>query len=302
MSASKRSPKRKELEGKLGTLALTKIKSALRNKSPEKTDKFGARIGMLFFRASKKHRERTLSNLELAFPDWTQDQRLEVAKDVFRHYGRIAADFMNLEYRDREDIISSVSCDSFDVVERIAAQGKGAILLTGHFGHWERLVAYLAQRGIQVVVVVRTADDEGVDRIINDARRQHGATVIARGNAARPLIDALRHNKFIGMLSDQNSDEIYLPFFGKPAGSVLGPGVLSERTRVPVIGAYCARTGVDEYRAVFEELPPEPGYETRGEGQMRAYYAWLERVIRLYPEQYLWFHDRWRNARRKGLL
>ena len=69
---------------------------------------------------------------------------------------------------------------------------------------------------------------------------------------------------------------------------------------VPV---YCAYMGDGRYKIVFcDPLEPLEGYETKGEGLLRAINAWLESVILAYPEQWLWFHDRWRNAREAGLL
>jgi KDO2-lipid IV(A) lauroyltransferase len=49
-------------------------------------------------------------------------------------------------------------------------------------------------------------------------------------------------------------------------------------------------------------LVAQEGYTVKGEGMMRAIHAEFEQMITQYPEQWLWFHDRWRNARRKGLL
>jgi KDO2-lipid IV(A) lauroyltransferase len=157
--------------------------------------------------------------------------------------------------------------------------------------------------GYKLAVVARDTDDRGLNRMVNELRERWGTEVIARGDAVRPILTRLKRNEFVGILPDQNSTEIFIPFFGKPAGTVLGPGVISERTGAPVICCWCPRVGVGRYKFLIEPpLVSQPGYETRGEGMMRAINASLEGVVRRYPDQWLWFHDRWKSARRRGLL
>ena len=62
------------------------------------------------------------------------------------------------------------------------------------------------------------------------------------------------------------------------------------------------RTGPCKYRVWIEPpLEPEPGYEPI-EGLTRAINRSLETAIRQYPEQYLWIHNRWKSAKRRGLV
>ncbi|MCG9896062.1 MAG: lysophospholipid acyltransferase family protein, partial [Fimbriimonadaceae bacterium] len=193
--------------------------------------------------------------------------------------------------------------EGFHHVEQALAQGRGALMITGHFGNWERISAWLSHRGVPLSVVARDANQAEINDLINSLRQGPGTRVIPRGNAARPILERLRANELIGILPDQNSQEIYIPFFGHPAGTVLGPGVLAERSGAPVIPVACVRVGVGRYRIRFDDpLVPEPVEGPRGEGTMRAIHAWLESVIREHPEQWLWLHDRWRSARREGLL
>lgn len=254
------------------------------------------------FRVSRKHRQRALSNLELAFPDWSEAERRRVALAVFEHFGRVTAEFLVSGRRGIEHIEATTTVEGLEHIEQARAQGRGVILVTGHFGNWERMSAWLSTHGYQVTVVARDADDDGANRIVNQVRSGFGTRVISRGNAARPMLEVLRQGGLVGILPDQNSDEAFLPFFGHPAGTVLGPGVLHERTGAPVVPATGVWVGPGRYVVrFFPRLEAQPT-EVKGEGTMRAFLAWLEGVIREHPEQYLWFHDRWRNARRRGLL
>ena len=75
------------------------------------------------------------------------------------------------------------------------------------------------------------------------------------------------------------------------------------RTEVPLIPTYCIRTGPHKFRLVFESsLEPDGGAENPVENLTLKVNQSIEAMVLKYPEQWLWFHDRWKNARRKGFI
>lgn len=294
---------RRDLESRLGAFAFTRAQRWLVRKSPDQAERIGERLGRLIWKASKKHRRRALDNLAMVFPDLSAPERERLGRKVFEHFGRVTADFLASPRRTKEDLEASMTIEGIEHLDEALARGKGVVMITGHFGNWERLAAWLSTQGYTITVVQRDVRDSSLNQMVQRLREGPGTKVIGRGDAARPIIERLRNNELIGILPDQNSDEIFLPFFGKPAGTVLGPGVISERTGAPVVCCWCIWEGAGRYRMIVEPiLEPEPGYSTKGEGTMRAIHRSLEAVVRQHPEQWLWFHDRWKSARRKGLL
>jgi len=93
--------------------------------------------------------------------------------------------------------------------------------------------------------------------------------------------DTALGNEVVGIISDQNAEDMFLPFFGHLAGTNLGAGVIQERTGSPAVPSYCVYLGLGRYRLVFcEPLVPVPDCEVKGEGLLRAMHTWLEGVIR----------------------
>lgn len=295
---------RKKLEGRAANLGVSIATGIVRRLSPAGVEKFGVFLGRLIYRFMGKRRQRVLSNLELAFPEWSDEKRHEVMLKNFEHFGIVGAEFLRSQSRTKEQLDSMlVEVEGYEHFEKAWSQGKGVLVLTGHFGNWELVGAWMASKGIPFSVVVRDADDAELNTGVNKLRSASGAKVIARGNAARQIISNLRAHEVVAILPDQNAREAFIPFFGKPAGTSLGPGVLAERTKAPVIAGFCARIGPGQYRlSVAPELQPVEGDGPKGEGMMRAYYAWLEESIRQHPEQYLWMHDKWRFARQEHLI
>lgn len=272
-------------------------------KNPEQADLAGRKIGRLVFRLDWKHRSRALSNLAMAFPEKTAEERRRIAIADFEHFGSVAADFMRSSLRTKEELIANTTSEGYEHLEKALELGKGVLLITPHFGNWERGGHWVIAKGNPMCVVARDANDSDLNRLVQELRESGGMEVISRGNAARPILQSLRKNKVVAILPDQNSEEAFVPFFGKPAGTTQGPSVLHLRSSAPMIPAFCVVKGPAKLHLIFgPPIEPDPAYEDPATGLTAAMNRCLEETIRVYPEQYLWFHDRWKSARKKGLL
>src|SRR5688572_15189710 len=87
-----------------------------------KAERRGEKLAMVLYRLDKKHRERTLSNLKLAFPEWSDQKREETALEVYRHFGRVTADFMRTGLRTKEEV-NSVEVHGREHLEKAYAAG-----------------------------------------------------------------------------------------------------------------------------------------------------------------------------------
>lgn len=286
-----------------GGRVLLRIQSRLSRKTQTQVEEFGARLGRIMFKVAGKRRDRALSNLAIAFPELSDGDRLQLARRVFEHFGRSSADFLASGDKGPSELDATTEICGKDNLDRALAQGQGTLLVTGHFGNWERIPAWLAYHGYDVGIVIRNADQEGVNQIVNGIRTKPGTEVIPRGDSAKKILTKLRRNGIVGIISDQNAEDAFLPFFGKLAGTNLGVGVIQERTKAAVLPTYCVYVAPGRYRIVFDPLlEPLEGYDLKGEGLLRAVNLWYEKIIREHPEQWLWFHDRWRYAREAGHL
>jgi KDO2-lipid IV(A) lauroyltransferase len=257
---------------------------------------------MIAYKLDPKHRERADANLKLAFPDWSDAKRHETVKEVFRHFGRMAGDFARTPLRTRQELLDSAELDGIENIEAAVSQGKGVLAVTCHLGNWERFGHIAVASGYPLSVVARDANQSGVQERLQQLREFNGMKVIARGRAMREILQSLKNKEVVALLPDQNSGECYVPFFGKPAGTVMGPAILHLRTGAPLLPAYCLRTGTGSYRMTVK--PPIDTSDCDGDPAAITAKVNLaiENAVREAPEQYLWMHDRWKEARLNGLL
>lgn len=294
--------RRKELLNRVAVWAFDKGQKLFLKEDIAVVERRGARLGMLLYRLDQKHRERTDSNLNLAFPDWSTERRLEVAKGVFRHWGIVTADFLRSPIRRATEVLETTEQLGLENLLKVEAVGKGVLVVTAHLGNFERFGQYSQSSNRPISVVARDANQGDIQARIAAVRAKTGMEVISRGDAARPILAKLRKKGMVGILPDQNSDECFVPFFGKACGTVLGPAVIHLRTGAPIMPAYCVRIGVGRYRAIACEPINFDNSEKDPVAIMAQVNAVLENQIRLYPEQWLWMHDRWKSARLSGRL
>lgn len=296
------SSRRKKVGQKAGSLVFKLAERAFLKRSPSDAERLGVKLAEWAWRVDKKHRNRSIANLELAFPQMPLAKRMELALEAYRHFGRMAADFMRAEIRDPAEVLASVEVEGEEHFHSALADEKGVLMLGGHFGNWERLAHYLTIRGYPIAVVARDANDTDITLRMTAKRAAQGVEVLSRGSAARTLVRRLKQKSCIGLLADQNAGDAFIQFFGKPCGTVLGPATLHKLSGAPILPAYCFRSGPGKYHC--KVFPPIRAMEKDRslESIMQEYHSTLESMVREHPDQWLWMHDRWKSARRAGLL
>ena len=255
------------------------------------------------FRLLRRDRRRMAEHLAPAFPERSEAEREAIAKGAFRHFGRVAADMARLPRMTDAEMRRLVRVDDpAGLLDRIRRERPGLIAVGAHIGNWELLAAYLARSGTPLRVVATRFRDPRIDDLLVSVRRASGVKTLHRDLGVRPILQALRDGCTIGLLIDQDTDVdgCFVPFFGRPTFTTRAPGVLHLATRAPVFTLFCVRED-DGYRVIVEPpLPPAPE-GLRGEAKEAAIRAVvaeasqrIEAVVRRWPDQWVWWHRRWK--------
>jgi Kdo2-lipid IVA lauroyltransferase/acyltransferase len=292
---------KKDFKFYLGLYSLKFGSVLVRSKNLAAGEKRVTYLAKFGFMLDRKHRERTFSNVRFIFPHLNEQEVQAFVKKNVEHFGALGADFLRTPIRSREEVFETTEIVGKEHLDRLLEEKKGIILVSAHLGNWERITQWIPMMGIKLSGVARNANDAEITEIATGIRSGNGMEVLSRGNAAREMLKRLKAGEMVGLMPDQNADDAYLPFFGHPAGTVLGPAVIHKKTKSPILPGCCLRTGPGQYRIYFLEPMVAEESETAEEFMTRINGA-IEQMIRLAPEQYLWMHDRWKNARRKGLI
>ena len=181
----------------------------------------------------------------------------------------------------------------------MAAHGR-ALLLTAHLGNWELLAAAHRLTGFPLSIVVRPLDAPWLDALAERLRRRTGVELIDKRGALRPVLEALRRGRMIGILMDQNAarrEGVFVDFFGRAASTSRSMALLALRTQTPVVPVFIRREADGRHTVAIHPAltPPEANGSEAAVVDLtaRCTYA-IERAIRETPTQWLWSHDRWR--------
>jgi KDO2-lipid IV(A) lauroyltransferase len=281
---------------------LTRTSGSLQRMPREKALRWGDRIAAIAYRFGKRQRFYAERNLRIAqFPssDSTQAERDALIRRVFIHFARTAIDFLRGPAITDAELSRLMRAEGWHHMEDAIAGGRGVILLTAHLGNWEMLGRYMVSRGARLTVIAREPEEPAFGGFIRGLRQSAGFTVKDKGNAARDVLAALKKGEVVGILPDQNSGDLFAPFFGIPAGTVAGPASFALRTGAPIIPTYTVRLPDNTYLTHF--LPPI-AVESTGDRSadilriMTEANRTLEEIVRQYPDQWLWLHNRWKSA------
>ena len=272
--------------------------------SPTALAWIGGRIGDFFYLMGGRRQKIIDFNLGLAFPEKPGPERRTLAHEVSRHFGRSALDIIRIQRLRPDQLLETVEVVGWEHVERSVALGRGVFFLTAHMGSWEVAALVTGLRlEAGLAVVNRPLDNPLLEVELDRVRRLYGNHVFGKRSIAREMIRQLKHGGGVGILIDQRVEAdvgVAVPFFGHPAWTHPILARMVRKTRAPVVPTFALRTAPGRYQLRYEEpviVDRLPDAELEDEPLTARFMAILEAAIRSRPEQWLWFHDRWRHLR-----
>ena len=255
----------------------------------------GRFLGRLAWSLSARDRGRALEHLSFALPELTEAERRRIARASFLSAGTNLAELLHFLKRDRQEIHRHLEIHGWENVEAAKESKRSILILTGHCGNWELIGTALHEGGVPPAAVARPLDDAGLQKLLVDLRSHLGTTTIARGTrgSARQLLEVLRGGGALAMLIDQDTkvDGVWVPFFGRPAFTPVGAAEIALRQKANVIPSFIERRPDGGHLIRFHpalDLPQDPQEATA------LMTAKIEEQVRQRPEQWVWWHKRWR--------
>jgi Kdo2-lipid IVA lauroyltransferase/acyltransferase len=262
----------------------------------------GKALGTFAYRILGFRKAVTLDNLRHAFPESTEEERRAIALGAYRSYGKAMVQAFWTAGASKEDLVAILTIADETPLRQALAEGKGVLLLSGHFGSWELLASSFRLRtGAPNVVIAQTQRNRRVGELVDGIRARFDVEVVPMGMGTREVIRALRNGKVIGLLGDKSGpkESVFVNFFGRPAATHRGTAALALKLRVPILFVAIVRQPDETYRAEYQPIDysdlRDSSEETIRQLTQR-HVAVLERYIRLHPDQWLWMHKRWKHT------
>jgi KDO2-lipid IV(A) lauroyltransferase len=238
---------------------------------------------------------RIFANIAAVRPEWDMAARRRIAAEVGDNFGRTLAEYIRMPSvavrpeRRRVEGLTHLS-------EALAA-GRGAVLVSAHFGNWEAARLAARDAGVEVGILYRAFNNRWFDALSLPRIRAAGEPVLHKGRGgSRGILAHLKRGGAIMVLLDQRATGApRLPFMGQPAETATAVAALCARSGAPLIPVVATRDATGLGFDIRFEPPIPPGApEAMTEAVNHRIGAWVEAA----PGQWFWLHDRWRLGRR----
>ena len=264
--------------------------------------KVGVLLGKLLRKTVKSYYETACNNMQLVLKDELSPKEIEgLHKENFTHMGLVISEFIMLRKLNRNNFRNYIdlTIEGEDYLKEAHNRGKGVIIYTAHFGNWEWLGAILSFLGYPLTAIAKKQHNKPFDHSVNKIRRDKGVKIIfTRGMAQREAYASLKNKECLYLLGEQYplSNGWPVRFFDQDTYAFSGVVRFAKNTGALIVPTFLIREGWRKHRLVF--LKPYQIGKNIGQIEQRKVLQELtdivEMMIRKYPAQWLWIHERWR--------
>jgi len=190
-------------------------------------------------------RRRVDRELRRVYPDMPRSERMVLCHKMGRNMGRTLFEILHCTEFQTLHERNIVSGPGLATLQQAHAVGKGAIIVSGHFGQWEAIRSALKARGMETGAVYRPQTNRHYERRLFAGIEAGGKPILATGKiGTRALVRHIRKGGFIAILLDEKyTDGARLPFLGHPALTSLAAAQLALKYDLPMVPAFGTRTG-----------------------------------------------------------
>ncbi len=269
----------------------------------KRAQRLGVKLADFAFVVLTKRRGIAIENLQQAFPDKTQNELKQIARNAFRNLGISICEFLWFPKLTPNILKKIVEHKNIDLMIDKHKSGGGVIMLSGHFGNWELIAlasAYVCK--IPFTIIVKAQKNKLVDKVINRNRTIFGNKVVTMEDSVREILSTLKKGGIVAMVADQSApkESVFVPFFGREVSTFQGPAIFALRSGAPVQMGIIIRKPDFTYDVIIEEINTSDISEYNDANVLeltKRHTAVLEKYIRLYPDHWMWTHRRWKNVK-----
>ena len=234
-----------------------------------------------------------LKNIKIAFPK----QNLKWAKKVLKGSYHIVIknfiDFLSIPAIVEQ---SNFKIKNLKILEDALNKNKGVILVTGHFGLWEKWGAWLGKNGYQTCGIIQKQSNKGSDLFFREKRESYGMNQIYKRSPLNKAYEVLKENKILILASDQDAKHkgVIVNFFENETSVPKGAALFHLKTKAPIIFSVGTLDAEGKMTIIFESL--NIGDNPTVESITQEYTKMLEIKILNHPDHYFWFHKKWKSV------
>ncbi len=264
---------------------------------------FAKFLGLLMWLILKRRRNVAISNIKRTL-HVNKEEAKKIAYKSFQHSALSFLEIVLVKSFSLNPLRTQVKIAEPELFEKLDKIDSSFIITTAHMGAWEFMAAIMGdifRSSRECFVVTRQYPNPVVQKFIARNRESHGVTMLGHKMVAPAVLKALKKNGGVGFLVDHRAlahEAITLDFLGRQTAVNMGPALLALRGNALIIPSFIVRDKEGYVLHIQDFLDTRELTGTREENVKTIatfYTKAVEKIIRQYPEQWFWMHNRWKD-------
>jgi len=237
-------------------------------------------------------------NLNIAFPKKSKKEKIKIAKNTYKNFLTFFED--TIDFKKNPQKLDNVEIIGEEHILQAINSNRPIILMTAHFGNWEIAPKVIHKKyNKPMAAVMREIENEKINKFFKKIRGNDDIKLINKKRSSREIVKALiREKRILGILIDQHTKAKNAPkinFF--IPNTPFNPAVskLAKGTKAIVIPGFSYKK---DGKYVIEFKKPRTYSQ---DDTIEEFTQWqaniIEDMIRKNPDQYYWFHNRWKTVK-----
>jgi KDO2-lipid IV(A) lauroyltransferase len=253
-----------------------------------------SKLWWIFYYLDFSRKKIVFKNLNIAFPEKSKKEKTEIAKKTYKNFLTFFED--SIEYNKHPQKFNEIETKGEEYLFKAINSQKPIIIMTAHFGNWEILPKFFTtQYKKPIAIIIREIENTKINKFFKKIRGDNEKIkIINRKKSAREVLKTIiKEKRILGVLIDQFTRNEHAPkvnFFKKTA---FNPAIskLAKSLNAIIIPAFIYKEN-DKYTIEFQE-------GKTFQNSIEEFTQWqatiIENMIKKHPDQYYWFHNRWKD-------
>lgn len=250
----------------------------------------GKQLGKLLYQYQQKRRAIVEINVQRCYPTLTHTERERFVLTHLQHYAAAMLDYSVLFFRSRQTIAKRIKLHIPNSFQQAIDTNQPIMVLLGH-STWLEFAPLALGLQYSAYGSYKPFSNPIFDWLIARSRLKDVKFVIPREAGLLKLVRSLKPNLVLIFLPDEDlglKASVIVPFMGQSKATLTTPARIAELSKAT---SFAALAFFDEKHGTYqihisEVLSNYPTSNTEQDAQLLN--QALEKLISLYPEQYLW--------------
>ena len=238
-----------------------------------------------------------IKNLSIAFPNFNENEKKQILKDMWINYGRIFAEYMFIKnFRQGSIGERNINIENQYILENVKKDSKPVIFISGHFNNFELMAMQIEKLGIDLAAVYRPLNNKFLNPLMESIRKKYICKKqIKKGiSGTKELLLNFKKGTSIALMIDQRvSEGIRVDLFNEKALTTTIPAQFIKKFGAKIIPVHIERINVEKFNITFQD-PIKFSKDTNIESITYKLNNILEEMIKKNPSQWIWSHNRWK--------